>query len=267
MSIVDVIIILLVLATAVFGFFKGFIKSLVSLLGFVVSLALAILLARVVANALLGIDAIGNLVAGEKSLFSWLQGIMPDGLKDITTEQMAAAPNIDDLISQSSGVSSWFMKIFYPLVGSGLKSTAYLAAMENAQQIMAMELAYSIYVLIVGILLFVVIRIVAAVVSLIFKRFTTGKKSIGGRILGGILGAGKGFLYSMIILLVISIAANISFMQPVSQEVNDGKIASALTSATLKVTAPLLKGDENDKRHERLLEIAGFTIPETDLQS
>ncbi|MCL2675639.1 MAG: CvpA family protein [Firmicutes bacterium] len=261
--IVDIVIIVLVLATAVFGFFKGFIKSLVSLLGFVVSLTLAILLSKVVANALLGIDGIGNVVAGgDKSLYTWLNNMLPEALKNISTADLGAAAADPDALVAESGIKEqlpWWLTIFYPLVNSSLTNPTYLnaAVIDNARQIIALELSYSIYVLIVGIALFVVIRILAAIISIVFKRYMD-KKSVPGRLLGGVLGAGKGVIYSMIILLVISLMSNFGFMGMISEKVSESKVASALTSATHKITAPLLKGDKSDKRYERLIELVGI---------
>lgn len=255
MAIVDIVILVFVLAMAIFGFVKGFFKSFVSLLGFVLSLVLAVLLSKVVAGALLSVDRIAEWVAGTKSLYSWLYTKLPSSLEAITTQDIKLAENIKELFSEEA---PWFLRMFYPLVSSGLSNQLYLDTLGNARQIMALELAYGIYVFIVGIVLFIAFRIIAEAISLVFSKYSKGPKLFYGRVLGAILGICKGIIYSMVILTILSFLVNFSFMAQVNDEIEKSKIAGILSDASIKITSTLLESNEDDPRYARLLEVAGF---------
>jgi uncharacterized membrane protein required for colicin V production len=256
--IADIVVLLLIGGLAIFGFYKGFVKSIVSLASFLVSTIIAFALAKTVANALLSVDTIGNWVAGkEGSLYSLAYKIM-DGLENITTSQLSlVASDSDALKALFNEQAPWFMKLLYPVLSSALTNTVYLASLSNAREILSLELAYGMFTLLVGIAIFIAIRIIAAVISIFFKSFSDGKKSFIGRLLGAVIGGAKGLLYTLVILCVLSLLSNVSFIQPISGYIENSKIASGLSSLSVKINTMIIENKEDAPRYERMVELFG----------
>ena len=79
MSVVDIVIIALVVLFGAFGVIRGVKKSALSFGAFLVSFIFAFFIAKVVAEALLGIVAVKDFVVGPNgfSLYTWLNMVIP----------------------------------------------------------------------------------------------------------------------------------------------------------------------------------------------
>ena len=71
MSYIDIALIVIVALFAIVGFAKGFFKTFSSLFGWVLALLLTVLLTDLIAQALLGVDAIGRWALGNGENWSF----------------------------------------------------------------------------------------------------------------------------------------------------------------------------------------------------
>lgn len=202
-NVLDIVIVVILLLFAIIGFSKGFLASLLKLFSSVVSLAVAVWLAKPVAVFIDGFanlttwfaDKIGAAIAGIDTFFTYTVGVtpstawVPDG--SITGVDLKAAINAgvtglsdifktglnlliqDDVVLESGTViSSWF--------GQMLGGIAML--------------------IVSAVAIYIAIRIAVGILSKIFDAITKNP-AIGGldRLLGLAFGAAKGALVIVVV--------------------------------------------------------------------
>lgn len=239
MSYIDIAIIAIVVLMAIIGLAKGFFKTIISFFGWLVSAIIAIFLSKVVAEALLDVGAIKNFVVGTgesfslyKTVFNWLPESMdaawPDGF-------------LGTILAPLQG-----------MIMGGVGSTA-----ATIREACALVLANGMFTAMVGIGLFIAIRIVMMLFTM-FAKSLTRNKTIGAlnRFMGFIVGAVKGFAYVCILMLIMSFFMSANFMEPVRNQLDKSVIGKPVANVVYKLRDKYILGD--DGIFNRLLEYAGF---------
>lgn len=250
MSIIDIVIIAIVALAAIIGIWKGFFKTLISFFGWLVSIVIAIFLAKVVAEALLDVEFIKNVVLGpSNSLFTAFKGMLPSALQslpiDATSEQIGEAlgnPFLMILLSQPIKLlSSAIMTSSTATVADGL----------------ALLIANSIYVILVGIAIFIAIRILMMLFTLFANSMTKNKTiSALNRFFGFLLGAVKGAAFVVVGFVIISYFITSSALSGFRNELDKSLIGKPVAEQVFKYTDLYLNGD--DGMLKKLLDFAGF---------
>lgn len=246
--ILDLIFFGVIALCAALGFIFGFFKTIISFLGWFICILFSFLLAKAIANAFLGAQTINRLV-GEGSLFDLVYGVVPDKLKSISLEQIregiAAGENVKELVrSQMDG----FMVFASSIIEGAICKDMYLnSAIENAGQVLALELTYHIYVIMVGIIIFLLLRVIVMMLSFLFK-FRLGRKVKLWERLAGI-GAGivRGFAYACIIVMVASYVGGMSDI--VKEETDASKVSVPVSTWVNDLTGKMLSGDLETNEH------------------
>ncbi|MCL2796646.1 MAG: CvpA family protein [Firmicutes bacterium] len=199
MSFVDIFIIVVIGITALFGLMRGALKTVVSFAVWVLSFVIAFFLANAVAVALLDVPGIASIVCGQSgSLFSVIRNI-PQGIGGIFKGVFSAAAKNSSVLS--GAVSEL--------------DAAYLLA------------AYAIFATIVGVLLFVLIRVLAAVIVLLFGKLGKKSKTLKStsRIIGFIVGGLKGTCYVIMVLVLVSAVSTLPLIGGFVRDIIHGKPA------------------------------------------
>ncbi len=255
MSIADIVIIALVALFALIGLWKGFFKTLISFFGWFVSILIAALTARVVAEALLDITAVGNFVAGGGegfSLFKIFKGILPPALSELP-----ATATADEITAAlGSGVVGAILKPFIGLL------TSTTNAANSVGDGIALSLAGGVFEVVVGIGMFIVCRILMTLFTMFAKSLINPDKKKGflGRIGGFVLGAVRGALLCAILLVVIGFLTPFEFMNPVTAEIDKGVLAKPIAQQVYTLSGRITS---HQNYYDKLLEIYRRTTHET----
>jgi uncharacterized membrane protein required for colicin V production len=233
---IDIGIIAIILLFLIIGLFKGFFKSVLGLIGTVVSLIITFFLARWLTDLALGNDGgfFNKLVLGDtmslKSLFvGWLDNTALSGV----------------VIGAESGELT-------DVVGGGLAAVlgAILSALApgttgSLVEVTATLLSTGIFFSIVAIVLFIVLKIILAILNSIVDRIRQNKTLRGiDRFFGMLVGAAKGFFTVAIILVVSSFFINLPFMSWYKEAVDGSTIGRPLYNTFTTWSAKLLPLDD-----------------------
>lgn len=252
--ILDIIFFAFIAVFAVLGFIFGFFRTLTSFFGWAISLLLSYLLAKAIANAIL-LEPIAKFLVGD-GLYDTIYGIMPQGLKEISMNSIRAAigdnqsmEQIRKLIeSQSKGIMVFAASLIQDAVTKEIYLSSVLA---NVGQVYALELTYHVYVILIGVIFFIVLRIIIMGVSLIFKfRLRRGTK-LWERVAGIALGAVRGFVYACFLLVVASYVSGILPM--VKDQTDESKVSVPVTTWISEATGKMLSGDLETNEHYMLM--------------
>lgn len=233
----DIVIVALIAVFALTGFMRGFFKTAVSLFSWFVCILLAVFLARLVSDALLGI-ADPLIYNGDNfSFYKVIYNFLPESIKSVSMSEVratvllggdSAKESVIQLIKSEGGT----------IVGLGanhiadtlMKPVFLESSLANVGQVIAVELAYGTYVVAVGITLFIVLRIIVVAVSIVVRFSGDQEVNIVNRITGAALGAVRGFLYTVVLfaLLSSSMVAGLSFLTPVRNQVEQSKLAGPM---------------------------------------
>ncbi len=251
MSIADIVIIVLVALMGLIGLWKGFFKTLVTFCGWFVSILVAMLIARVVAEALLDVSALGNFVAGSEgfSLFSFFKGMLPEEL--MALESSATEAQIRTALGD--GVVA---AIVSPFIGVLTNTTISASALSVGEGI-ALAMAGGVFEVIVGIALFIVIRIIMTLLVLFLKSLINPdkKKGVLERLGGFLLGAARGVLFSGVLLLIVGFMTPFSFMGKVTSEIDGGVLSRPIATQVYALSGKITS---NENYYKKLVRITGL---------
>ncbi|MCH5163431.1 MAG: CvpA family protein [Clostridiales bacterium] len=254
--ILDIIFFALLAVFAVLGFMCGFFKTLVSFFGWFISILVSYLLAKAVANSFLSVGTAQWLV-GDGSIFDKVYNILPEGLREISMDSIREAVNSgmsqEQIAAMIKAESQGLMVFVTSLLQDAATKEMYLnSTIQNVRQVIALELTYHIYVIIVGVIFFIVLRIAVMGVSLIFKNKMGGSEIRNlGRVTGLFIGAIRGFAYACIVLMVASYASGMS--PKIKNQVDASKVSVPVTTWTSTVTGKMLSGKLEDNKHYRIM--------------
>lgn len=205
---IDIGIVALLLIFFLFGIKKGFMDSILSLVGGLVSLVIAILLADQV------VQLIGDTFGIRTAISNWATGFLtnlfnPEGVENHPLTSPIGEENIGNLVMMAIGKLGLPESISQSIGGALTTAiTNSIQGTEIAQkslvQIINPIMTQAIMLVIAVILTFIVIRIIVAIIEAITKAILRVSKSLRGldRLLGGVVGIVKGALAVLIIFTI-----------------------------------------------------------------
>lgn len=216
--IIDIVFILLIVVVAIIGLFRGFAKSLISMVGTFGSLVLAILAAKPLASLIDKIFKATNFFAGKISAaFYKLDAAY---FQDALVEAKSGATIAEELGAHGVGTPVRL------LVKTTMKNQTVEVG-ESIGGVIGSILGKLITLIIAVVVAFILIRIILFIISKIFDRL--GDFAIIGGVdktLGFVLGAAKGLLYCAMAFGIVSL---LTFIPSVNNFVNkvtaDSKVA------------------------------------------
>lgn len=241
MSWADLAIIILVAFFFLVGLLKGTQKTLLSIVTFLIAAAVAFFMANVVAETLLNVNAIKNFVVGDGSfsLYTWInKGFNRDGSSSFLI--LNHFEPIEKVIEQ--------IKIDM----TGVNATA-------------MYEAFQVFSVIIGVGLFIVVRLLLSIVTMIIKSFIPKKKSIGNRTLGAFLGIIRGAVWAFAITLVFSGLGGFAFnnaLSKVEAEYENSVMSKYVLEYAYKTRNAV--GNPDKDMFGRIVTVSGLTVKEDD---
>ena len=192
--IIDAVVILLALIFGIIGYKKGLLKSVISLLNWGVCILIAVFTAKYVAGWLNGIynfsGWIGGKIAGSLSSMNEFFA-QPINVYEGVGKQAL----IDSIPKETNGLLTQLIKIIFTNTNVDMSSTETIAAVVGA------SLGHICFVVITGILIFIVLKIVVALLTKLFDKIAQ-TKVLGG--LNKILGLVLGVVKAAIIIFVVN---------------------------------------------------------------
>lgn len=194
--IIDVAIVLALVIVGIIGFKKGFLHTIISLFSWVVCLIIAFFTAKYVASWINGIYNFSNLIGnGITKSFA--------GMGEVFTQAINTFESKDALVAAATGASSnglldQLIKVVFNNSSVDMTSTETVASFLGA------SLGHIIMVIISGILVFIVLKIVVALLTKLFDKIAK-TKVLGtlNKILGLILGVVKAGLIIVVLNIVL----------------------------------------------------------------
>jgi len=193
--IIDVAIVALLVIFGIIGFKKGFLKSFISLFSWVVCIAIAILTCKYVAGWLNGIynfsGWIGNKIAN---------GL--NGINEVFTKPVSAYASTDAIISELSGVNmNGLLFQLVKVVFSNANITDTSTVEGTLSNYVGASLGHICMMIISAVLIFIVLKIVIALLSRLFDNIAR-TKILGG--LNKILGLAFGLIKAGCIVIIFN---------------------------------------------------------------
>ena len=231
---IDIGIILIVLIFMGIGIYKGFMDSLLKLIGSVGALVIAIFAARPTVSFL---DSIFGFTQGLGNIcVNWFCGGIDPALLDAILTEGTKATFIDSL---GGGIADSFIK--------SIVEGANVDAGLSFREVISSGMGTVFGAIIAGIVLFLLIKFI---VFLLAKLFDSKEKPVlsgVNRALGMIFGAVKGGLFVVIAYTVLSISCMVF---PIQASVDDVKNQTTLFKGTYDPYAVVVQDFVNDKMGE-----------------
>ena len=255
MSYVDIAILALVALFAVTGVLRGVKKSTLAFGAFLVAFVISFFLAKVVAEALLGIEAIRMFVIGKDgfSLYTWLNGSIVIGEGNSVMFAGETAP--------SEFISDNFFAPMIELVGGYALNESF--TISNA---VALCSAFTVFTAIVGVGLFIVVRVLLCLVTMIIKALIGRKKSWLGRLGGFGVGALRGACWSIALTIALSTIGGFTFngaIGKIESEYERGVISPYVNQISYSVKNKLLLPDLD--MFSRIVAKSGLVLKDDDV--
>ncbi|MGD9901458.1 MAG: CvpA family protein [Spirochaetales bacterium] len=223
----DIVIIVIMLIFIISGFARGFLSSLLKLFSSVVSLAIAVWLAKPVAVFIDGIvnmnswfaDKIAAAFSSMDAFFNLTVGVdFPGGAPgaDITGAILK-----DEI---ANGVSS-IGAIFKTALNFFIQDNATITNGTVLKDWFGQLLGGIAALIVAAVLIFIAIRIVVAILSKVFDAITKNA-AIGGldRLLGLALGAAKGALVIAVMFAIYSVVSVVPGVEAATSSIIDGSV-------------------------------------------
>lgn len=218
----DIVVIALIVLFALYGLSKGFLSSLLSLVNVLVSFVAAIFLAKPFATF------INNATNWGTKLCELISDKLA-GIGNLGTALEVATP-AGQVIADSSGFTGFFKWLLPKIVGNDV-----IAAGVTPSSYFGNYLGMLCLIVICGIIVFILIRIVVALLQLLFKKLRTNS-IIGSvdKILGFVFGAIKGFVAICVVIFTINFIpiANNKFHEQVDKSVITRGISNGVETVT-----------------------------------
>ena len=226
--IIDIVLVGIIVICAIIGLVRGFFKSILSLVGTIVSIIISLLLAKTVANALIGVNPFKWFFGGEGVVSGWIN----NGLVKLspgtfgTTFSGGSGSELTANMTEA-GIPAFFSKI----LAGPISKHDFSGQTLTLAEIVAPMIANVIWLIVVTILLFIVLRIIIGLLNKFFK-FLTKNKAISGmnRVLGFVVGAAKGVIVTAAILFVAALFPHSKFLMPFNEALDKTVIAKPFNS-------------------------------------
>ncbi len=206
--IIDILIVAVLIIFGIIGFNKGFLKSFISLFSWVVCILIAIFTAKYVANWINGIYDFSSLIGGR--IADGLTGVNEFFSQSIS-EFSSTEEIINNLPADLNGLLSQLIKVVFSNTSVDMTSTDTIAS------VVGLSLGHICMVIIAGILTFIVLKIVIALLSRLFDNISR-TKILGGlnKVLGLIFGVLKA---GCIIIILNCILVGLSLIPAVNNTI------------------------------------------------
>ncbi len=200
----DILIIFILVLCALIGLIRGFLRSVISLCSTLVTLVLAIWLAKPLSGVIDGWFGLSEAIAS------------------------SLEPTFLNFFATNDTSSGWVAQLISIFLGSG-----YMESSPPAEQIavdFSSAVGSVITIIICAVVLYILIRVLLWVLSRLFRKITRNR-TIGAvdRILGTVIGVAKGFLYIFIALGIIFLLG--SFITPLGAWVDNMIGQNTITNA------------------------------------
>ncbi len=241
--IIDLALVFIIVICAIVGLVRGFFKSLLSFFGTIVSLIISILLAKTIANALLGWGPVDWLF-GSTGVIS---GAVENGLTKLSAEMFntafSSAGNVEELTAAltAAGIPSFLA----PLLASVVAGFNFAGADVTLGHILAPLIANIIYYIVIVLILFAILKIVLSILNKFFK-FLTKNRAIRGldRFFGFLIGAAKGTLLVALLFTVLSLFSSWQVLAPYNEALNNTTIAKPFNDTVYELVGKNLNLDK-----------------------
>lgn len=228
--IIDVVLVIILAVFAIIGYKKGLFKSLLSLFSWIVCILVAIFTAKYVANWINGIYDFNSLIGSQIE-----KGLV--GMNEVFSRQVNEFASKEDILnaiadSNINGVLLQLIKIVFNSTAFNPESTATVG------NLVGVSIGGMCMIVISGILVFIVLKIVIALLSKLFDNLSR-IKIIGGlnKIFGLIFGLIKGvcviFIFNAVLVALSLIPAVNNTITPVIQD--NTKIEKVVYNTTDKL--------------------------------
>ena len=201
--IIDIVIIALLVIFGLVGYKKGILKSIISLLNWVVCILIAVFTAKYVAGWLNHIFDFSGWIGSKisKSL------IKSNDFFAMSVNSFGGKENL--IASIPAGINGFLEKITKLLFNGNVD----MSSTSSVGSIMGTTLGHITFIVITGILIFIILKIIVLLLSKLFKNISQ-TKVLGGlnKVLGLALGLVKAGLIIVIINIVLVIGSMIPFM-------------------------------------------------------
>lgn len=255
--ILDLVFFAILIVMTALGFLFGLFKTIVSFCGWFVSILIAYLLAKAVANAFLTVGMAEKIVNGK--LFEAVYNLVPEGLKEIKmsaiSEMISKGQSDQQIFEYVKAEAGGLMSIAFTILKGAVTKDVYLnSGIDNAGQVLSLELTYQIYVVLVGVAIFIVLRIVVMGVSVLFGGLLRGRDLHLWERLGGLgLGFVRGLFCACILTMVFGFVAG--FSSKLKTQNDASKVAVPATQwINEKMSRALAKGNEESDRYQNLID-------------
>lgn len=246
MNYFDIIIIAIVVFWAMVGILRGFGKTMIKLLCFVLAMGATYMLMDVVVDFISQVEFLRNFVIGDG--FS-LKG-MYDGFANLwTTGQVNADENIAGLFVTP------LMKHIEALGGASAFGL-------EAYELVSIVLAINSFNIILCLLMYFVIRIVAAIIGFILRKiFIHGVAGGFSRLIGFVFGAVRGVAWAAVLMVVCCVIfpINQEWATTVSETANESFIVQNVGSYVYEGYDWAMYGNEDSgEKLENMLKKFGY---------
>lgn len=206
--IVDIVIIGALLILGIIGYKKGFLKSFISLFSWVVCIIIAIFTAKYVANWINGIYDFSSLIGNK--IANGLNGVDEFFTRSIA-EFSSTEEIINNLPSNLNALLSQLIKIVFSNTSVDMTSSETIAT------IVGSSLGHICMIIISAILVFIVLKIVVALLSKLFDDISR-TKILGG--LNKVLGLVFGILKAACVIIILNgILVGLSLIPTVNETI------------------------------------------------
>ncbi len=260
MAISDIIVIALLALFGVIGVLIAVKKSALSLAAFVLAFVVAFFLSTVVAEAMMNIDAIRLFVIGGDgwSLYTWIHGGIGESLSAHYPVDFAA------LEAGAENPTALGTNFYAPIIEI-IKGYGGYSAQFTIDQGLSLYLAFLMFSAIIGVALFIVIRLLLMIVTAIIKSFIDKRKTAATRLFGLVVGMVQGLGVSLAVLITLSTMGGLTFVSAfdtMSSDIQNSVIATHVNDWAYGMRNSLML--PNADMYGRIVELSGFTVKEED---
>jgi len=275
MSYVDIALLVIIGLFSLFGLIGGFGKTFSKIFGWIMTFLIVFIITDLVANAILSINKIADFVIGTDgkgfSLAKFVFNKIPDGLSHIAMDDVKAGylemgkSGITKLVRDEGGV---IFSLIAPIIASIVVDPVYFASnVSSVGEVIAIQLGLIIFCIMLGIVLFFIVRIIMAIIARVIRKHQKEKKNALSRIGGLVVGGVRGGLYCVVLLLILNLimSANVAPLKAIDKQFEESKFANKSMEIVLDVKDKIKetnKSNDNKKKAIKLLNYENGTSEE-----
>ncbi len=269
MSYIDIALLVVVALFALIGFILGFGKTMSKLFGWIMSILIVLIITDLIVNLLLTNQRVIELIAGnanssKSSLFKWVMAKIPQELRDIPMSEVSQIY----LTSGSNGVSKIIndkggavFSILAPILVNYVINPIYLASgMATMGEVIAAQLSLLILSVIVGAILFLLIRIIMAIIAKVIRNASGEGKSLFSRLGGFLVGAVRGGMYCVLLLLTLNMVmgAGIEQLKVLDEQVENSVFSKDVIEMVDDVSDKIVESNKANDNVKKMIKLVGY---------